>query len=287
MSEDGTFDGRTAIVTGGGGGIGTEISVRLAREGANVVVAQRSRAPSEAVVERIEEMGGDAAFVQTDLADDDAIVALVEATVEEFGGVEILVNTATHTAKEYASEMSRELWDEILAVTLTAPFRLAQECYPHMQEAGYGRVVNVGAIQAHSPIAGSVAYATAKAGMEGLVRALAVEWGDDRDSDITANVVHSGPVRSSRPHDPERRGEKPHEAWTSGEKNLEEANAWVPSSDESDATTLIGRYGRPVDVAAPAVFLASPEAGFMTGQVLYADGGRLVSRKPANQSHMG
>jgi len=284
MTSDDPLDGRTAIVTGGGGGIGTEISIRLAREGANVVIAQRSETPAEHVVDRIEELGGNAAYVSTDLADDDAVSALVAATVERFGGAEIVVNNATHTGKARASEMSRELWEDILSVTLTAPFRLAQECHPHMQEAGYGRMLTVGAIQAHSPMAGSVGYAAAKAGQEGLVRTLAVEWGDG-DADITANVVHSGPVHSNHPHDPDRADEGAREAWESGELTLEEANAMTYPGEDDDATTLVGRYGRPADLAAPVVFLASPEAGFITGQVINAAGGRLISRKPADQSH--
>jgi 3-oxoacyl-[acyl-carrier protein] reductase len=284
MTDEDRLDGLTAIVTGGAGGIGTEISIRLAREGANVVVAQRSRAPSENVVERIRDVGGRAAYVETDLADDDALGALVEATVERFGGAEILVNNATHTGKARAEEMDRGLWEDILAVTLTAPFRLAQECYPHMEAAGFGRVLTVGAIQAHSPCGGSMGYAAAKAGQEGLVRALAVEWGDG-DADITANVVHSGPVRSTRAHDPDRADPEARAAWESGELTLEEANAAIPPEEDHDAETLVGRYGRPPDLAAPVAFLASPEAGFMTGQVLYAAGGRLISRKPASQSH--
>jgi NAD(P)-dependent dehydrogenase (short-subunit alcohol dehydrogenase family) len=271
--EDEPLEGRTAIVTGGAGGIGTGISVRLAKEGANVVIAQRSVERGRKVADRIEELGVGSLFVETDLGDDDDIVALAEAAREEFGGTEIVVNTATHPGKERASEMSRELWDEILSVTLTAPFRLAQEVYPDMQDAGFGRVINIGAIQSFSPYAGSVGYASAKAGLEGLTRALAVEWGDDRDSDITANTVHVGVTPKGY-------------NWDDYDAPLEVANDQISiDSDTGEAPTLVGRRGRPSDHAAITAFLASPEGGFFTGQVLNSAGGRLISRYPASQSH--
>ena len=271
--ESEPLEGRTAIVTGGAGGIGTGISVRLAKEGANVVIAQRSRDRGEKVAERIRELGRGALFVETDLGDDDDIVALADAAREEFGGAEIIVNTATHPGKESAAEMSRDLWEEVLSVTLTAPFRLAQECYPDMQEAGYGRIINIGAIQAQSPYAGSVAYAASKAGLEGLTRSLAVEWGDDRDSDITVNTVHVGVTPKGY-------------NWDDYDAPLEVANDMISKeSDDGDAPTLVGRKGRPSDHAAITAFLASPEGGFFTGQVLNSAGGRLISRYPASQSH--
>lgn len=271
--DDGFYelDGRTAIVTGGAGGTGTAVSMELARHGANVVIAQRSRERPDRVVDRIRELGGRAVYVPTDLADDRDIVSVVEAATEEFGGVEIVVNNAVHPGKDWAKSMSRDLWEQIISVSLTGPFRLAQEAYPTMVENGYGRVVNMGAIQSYAPLAGSVAYAAAKAGLEGFSRSLAVEW-SDTDADITANTIHVGPVPSGDWDD---------------DRPIEEANEDLGEGADEGALTLVGRKGRPSDIADAATFLASPRASFITGETLRVDGGRLVSRKPAGQSHMG
>ncbi|MFB6219273.1 MAG: SDR family NAD(P)-dependent oxidoreductase [Halobacteriaceae archaeon] len=274
MSEsfgDGFYDldDKTAIVTGGAGSTGTAVSVELARHGANIIIAQRSEERPNRVVERIRELGGRAAYVPTDLADDRDIVSVVEAATDEFGGVEIVVNNAVHTGKDWAKSMSRDLWESILSVSLTGPFRLAQEAYPTMVKSGYGRVVNMGAIQHFAPIAGSVAYAAAKAGLEGFTRSLAVEWGG-ADADITANTIHVGPV--------------PGGDWD--DRPVEVANDDVDPSADEGALTLVGRKGRPSDIANAAAFLASPRASFITGESIRVDGGRLISRKPADQSHM-
>jgi NAD(P)-dependent dehydrogenase (short-subunit alcohol dehydrogenase family) len=262
------LDGRTAIVTGGAGNIGAGITLDLVRHGASVVVAQRSRERPERLVERIDELGGTARFVPTDLAVDDDIVSLVDATEAEFGGVDIVVNNATHPGKAHAESISRELWEEVLAVTLTGPFRLAQEAYPSMRENGYGRIINVGAIQAEMPMIGSVAYVAAKAGMEGLTRSLAVEWGDE-DADITANTIRVGPV--------------PHGEWEANVP-IEETNDRREPGIDDDSWTLIGRLGRPSDIAGLATFLASPRSSFITGETIRADGGRLLSRKGTKES---
>lgn len=262
---------RTAIVTGGAGGTGTAISVALARRGADVVLAQRSTDGTEPVIDRIEELGSRAAYVETDLADDDDIVSVVEATNERFGGPNIIVNNAVDPTKARAESMSRDIIEQTLAVNLIAPLRLAQEAYPHMLEEGYGRIVNVGAIQAHSPWAGSVTYAMAKAGLEGLVRSLSVEWADTNEADITANTLHVGAYKKGTDES----------ASVPVEKQYDQVS---PEVDE-DALTLVGRWGRTNDLANAVAFLASPESGFITGQTINCDGGRLISRKPAPQSH--
>jgi NAD(P)-dependent dehydrogenase (short-subunit alcohol dehydrogenase family) len=261
--------GRTAIVTGGGGSIGAAIAVDLARRGADVVIAQRSQGPAERVVDRIEELGGRAAFVETDVSSEPAIEALVEATVDRFGGLEILINNAAHPGKVPADEMDRKTWDEIVATTLTGPYRLAHHAVEHMRETGYGRVVNVGAIQAHSPLAGAAAYSSSKAGLEGLTRSLAVEWSEDG---ITVNTVHVGVVYSAD--------------WVTDDGDVgegvpvEQQYESPPDSLEKSVPTLVDRIGTPGDVAALVGFLSSPPAGFLTGQVLTCDGGRLISREP-------
>lgn len=261
------LEGRTAIVTGGAGTIGSATSIRFAKEGANVVVAQRSEDTARQVVDRIEELGGNARFVRTDLNSEADIVSLVDETVDAFGGVNVVVNNAANLTYDWADSMSRETFEDVVETNLTAPFRLAQEAYDHMREDGYGRVINIGAIQSRSPLPGAVAYASSKAGIDGLTRSLASEWSGTEDADITANTVMVGPVYQESDWD-----DHP-------ELPVEEANDQVPPEVDAKAATLIGRWGRSREVSGLLAFLASPESSFITAAVIPCDGGRLVSRK--------
>lgn len=264
-ADSDSLAGRTAIVTGGAGGIGASISVRLAKMGANVVIAQRSADRPAQVVDRIEELGGDAMHVATDMGVDEDIVNVVEEAVDEFGGAEVIVHAATHKGKAPVAEMSREVFEGNLSVTLTGLFRLAQEAYPHMQEAGFGRIVTIGAIQAHSPYPDAAGYASAKAGLEGLTRTIATDWGTG-EADITANLVHVG--ATPKGHN-----------WEDYDEPLEEANDIISEESASGHPhTLVNRQGRPSDHAELVAYLVSPASGYMTGEVLTLDGGRLTSR---------
>jgi NAD(P)-dependent dehydrogenase (short-subunit alcohol dehydrogenase family) len=260
------LDGRTAIVTGGADGIGAGVAVRLAREGANVVVADVDREGGQRVGDRLAEVGT-GQFVHTDVGDEDDVAALVEATVETYGGVHVLVNNAVDGTVRRPEAFDQATFERVLSTNLAGPFLLARECYPHMRDAGYGRIVNVGAIQATSPLAGAAAYATSKAGLEGLTRSLAMEWSAEG---VTVNTVKVGVVftreQAGADWDPdvpvERRYEDP------------------PAAVDREAATLVGRVGTPGDVAGLVAYLAGPESGFVTGATLRIDGGRLISRKP-------
>jgi len=268
MTANTPLSGKTTIVTGGGGSIGTGISVRLAREGANVVIAQRSAGSANEVVDRIEDLGGDAAFVRTDLNVEEDVDALVDEAVDRFGSADVVVNNAANPRKAWAQEMERELWEDVVTTNLTGPFHLAQKAYRHMAENGYGRVINIGAVQSQSPLPGAAAYAASKAGLEGLTRSLAAEWSSPN---VTVNTVRVGPVFGSDWVEEEDRPD---------DVSVEEEYENVPQEFDDEAATLVDRIGRPSDVAALVAFLARPESGFVTGAAIPCDGGRLLSRDP-------
>lgn len=266
MKPEKALAGKTAIVTGGGGSIGTGISVRLAQDGANIVVAQRSDESASEVVDRIEDLDGDAVFLRTDMSSEADIESVVDETIEEFGSTDIVVNNAANPKKEWAQQMDRDLWEDVIATNLTGPYRLAQKAYHQMDKDGYGRVINIGAIQSLSPLPGAVAYASSKSGLEGLTRSLATEWSSPS---VTINAIRVGPVYGRDwVQNSSRNREAP----------VEDEFETVPSEVDAEAATLIGRIGRPSDVAALVSFLSRPESGFITGATIPCDGGRCISR---------
>jgi len=245
--DDNTAD-RVALVTGAAGGIGREIAVRLARQGLAVQLIDRNLPGADAVKDEIAAIGGKAASHEVDVRDHDRLQAVVRAIAGTYGRIDVLVNNAGGSRLSSFMETSLELWRDMIDVNLTACFLFAREAAPHMVAAGGGRIVN---ISSHSALLGSTdrgAYAAAKGGLVSLTRVMAVELAQ---FGITANAIAPGPVDVPRTTGPGT--ERRHKAWLEA----------LP----------IKRRGKPADIAALAVFLASDEASYITGQVISVDGG--------------
>jgi len=244
--------GRIAIVTGGGSGIGLAISERLASDGAAVAIFDRDGDASEGAAAKIAASGGSAIGLTVDVTDRSGIDAGVAEVRERLGAATILVNNAGLQGFDKFLNISVELWNQILAVSLTGTFHCCQAVVPDMVEAGWGRIVNISSSSAHSGQPLMTHYVAAKAGVIGFTKALALELGP---KGITVNTIPPGFIDTPML----RRAE---------EKGL------LGDVDAHAARTPVRRIGRPEDIAAACAFLVRDEASFITGQVIGVNGGR-------------
>jgi len=252
---------RTVIVTGAASGIGRGIATRFGEEGASVVVADVRREPKQGEfydtdLERPtdelvdEETSGTGLYVETDVADPDSVEGMVETAVEEFGGIDVLVNNAGIHVPGDSQELSFDEWQSVLGVNLDGHFLCAKHAIPHLVESE-GHVLNMGSVMASEGGAGPP-YASAKAAIVNLTRDLAVELGE---ASVNVNAICPGFV------------ETPIQDYQTEE-----------SIERQLGHTLLPRGGVPRDVGDAAVFLASEEASFVHGTTLYVDGGWSAHR---------
>lgn len=251
MSE--RLDGEIAIVTGGGKGIGAAISSLYAAEGARVVIAQRSLEVGEAHARSIRERGGQAVAFATDVTSEADIEALVSDTVDAFGPPSILVNNAGIAVYEDPLKLDREQWERCFGVDLEAVWWLSQAVLPHMLAAGRGSIINIASSHSFQIIPGCFPYPVAKHGLIGLTKALAAEYGA---MGVRINAICPGYVETPS------------------------LSAYFDSFPDPSAERervaglhVMARIGSPEEVAGPALFLASAEASFITGEALVVDGG--------------
>lgn len=246
--------GERVLVTGSTSGIGKQVAIRCAGEGARVAVHGRDVARGSAVVRAITEAGGDAVFVPAELAEEAACATLVDSAAERLGGLTVLVNNAAAGSggRSPIGAFDSAVWERVLRVNLTAVAWLCRAAIPHMLRAGHGSIVNVSSRQAERASAGLAPYVASKGGLNALTRSIAVDYGRQN---IRCNGLSVGYVVNERRDadmSPERRAE------------LEAMH--------------LTRLGRPDDVAWAVVYLASGESEFVTGALIPVDGGGTIAR---------
>jgi len=235
----------TAVVTGASSGIGRAIAERFAADGADVVVCSREQDNVDPVAEGIREDGGSALAVECDVTDRDAVDALVEATVEEFGGLDVLVNNAGASFVAGFDDISPNGWDTIMDVNLGGTYHCTHAAADHLKDGG-GAVVNVASVAGQEGAPYMSHYAAAKAAIINLTRTLAIEWAGD---DVRVNCIAPGFVATP---------------------GLE-AQMGV-SADDVDRGEVDRRIGVSEEIADAVRFLASPAASFVVGETLTAGG---------------
>jgi 3-oxoacyl-[acyl-carrier protein] reductase len=241
------LNGKGALVTGASGGLGGAIAKALHRQGARVALSGTRR---EALERLAGELGDGAFVVPADLSDIQSVEALPAAAEAALGAVDILVNNAGVTRDNLFLRMKDEEWDQVLAIDLTAAFRLARGCLKGMMRRRFGRIIGISSVVAVAGNAGQGNYAAAKAGLIGMSKALAYEVAS---RNITVNCVAPGMIKSPMTD-------------ALNEKQREALLSHIP----------MGRLGDGAEVAAAVVYLASQEAAYVSGQTLHVNGGMAM-----------
>jgi 3-oxoacyl-[acyl-carrier protein] reductase len=249
----GKLDGRVAIVTGGGNGIGIRYCKAIAGEGSAVVVAELDGKAAVRVADEISEDGGRALAVQTDVSSAQSVQDMVGQVIGEFGKVDLLVNNAAIFATIPISrvgieDLSEEEWDTVYRVNMKGMFLVSKAVVPHMKKQRYGKIVNIGSGSMMEGAGGRIHYTSAKAAVVGFTRVLANELGE---YNVCVNTLAPGSTLSEADPTPEI----------------------VKMREAAIGRRVIKRVQTPDDLVGPMLFLLSPASDFMTGQMLLADGG--------------
>jgi 3-oxoacyl-[acyl-carrier protein] reductase len=244
------LEGKNAVVTGGGRGVGRAISLEFAKEGANVVVnyAGNQKAADE-VVKMIQDMGRKAVAVKGDVGQEEDAKGIIDACVENFGSIHILVNNAGISKPAMLHKLTVATWDEVVNVQMRGPWLCIKAASKYFMEQKYGRIINVTSVAGVAGTVGQINYAAAKGGVLSLTKSAARELAK---FNVTANVISLGIVTTEMTHT------------ISTDEKLKEIYT---------RRILLGRYAEPEDVSPAFVFFASDDSRYITGQLLAVDGG--------------
>jgi 3-oxoacyl-[acyl-carrier protein] reductase len=245
------FVDQVAVITGAGRGIGQAIAQRLAAEGARIAVVSRTIENAQKTVDQLNQQKSETALAYAvDVANGEAVANLCSQILKTFGKVHVLVNNAGITRDRLSMRMAEEDWDQVLDTNLKGAFHFIQNLQRPMMRQSYGRIVNISSVSGLIGQAGQVNYSASKAGLIGLTKALAREIAGRK---VTVNAIAPGFIST-------------------------DMTAQLPETIREELRKLIplGTFGESADVAAAVAFLASPEAKYITGQVLTVDGGMVM-----------
>ncbi|BBI35468.1 SDR family NAD(P)-dependent oxidoreductase [Cohnella abietis] len=251
------FEGKVAIVTGGGSGIGRETAVRLASEGAHVIIANRSETQAAGTLERVAQTGGSCRYIKTDVGSNASVRNLIDEAVRQYGRLDIIVHSAAIESLKNVVELTEDEWEDTIRVNLSSAFYLGKYAIPHLIKSNGGAFINVASVHAHATIRNHAAYSASKGGMLALTKSMAIDFAEHG---VRVNAVLPGATDT---------GMLNRWAKLDGQTDSEPKLAW------KDAQPL-GRIGEPEEIAALICFLASDEAKFIIGSGFVIDGGMLA-----------
>lgn len=244
----GRLDGKVAVITGAGSGIGRETALLFAREGAKIVVADYASEAGEATVRQIGEKGGDALFIKTDVSQASDVERMVKATVEKYGRIDILYNNAGVLGEvAFVGDATEDDWDRLMSINLKGTFLCSKYAVREMIKGGGGVIVNTASAMGFVGLPGNAAYSAAKGGIIQLTRTMALEYAS---SNIRVNCLCAG--------------------WVDTPMNLKLGERII---NWTVRETPMKRWAKPEEIAQAALYLASDESSFVTGAALVIDGG--------------
>lgn len=253
MLREFSLEGRNALVTGGGRGIGKAIALTMAEAGANVAVAARTLDQVTSVAEEIKSLNQSSIALQTDVSDPLSVQEMISRTISELGSIDILVNNAGISASPFPVSTSDDAWHQIIKTNLSGPFYCCRAIGPHMLERRSGRVINISSTSGRMATSGGAAYNSSKAALNMLTKVFAMEWAP---YNVGVNAIGPGWFETAMTTD-----------------SLE------TPEQKADVAGIIpfGRLTNLRDLGLLAVYLGSPASAWMTGQIIYMDGGQTAA----------